>query len=277
MIDLTKFKPQLVGEGDLGIFLYNNDSVFVEPKIDGVRILCMKRGDEIRFFARSGAEWTKRFGDVGKEIAKSIHADNIILDGEMAVVKKGKVMSSNAVLQKKLPDDQKFVYFVFDVLQIGEHLLYKEPLLTRKQHLGLLIEDNEHLSHVPFFCTNTIVDIQEFYRKMIEKGVEGIVVKNCSAYHPGSRYNWLKKKPLRTIDLQVISRKERKDKLGWIYTLAEGEKIIGTASSKLDINNGQTVEVGYDIKYEKGNSYKLRFPKIIRVREDKSFDKITNK
>ena len=269
MIDLTKFKPQLVGEGDLGIFLYNNDGVFVEPKIDGVRMLCLKRGDEIRFFARSGADWTKRFGDVGKEIVKGIHADNIILDGEMAVVKKGNVLSSNSVLQKKLLKGQKFVYFVFDVLQIEEELLYKDPLLSRKQHLGLLIEENEHLCNVPFFCTNTIVDIQEFYKKMIEKGIEGIVVKNCSAYHPGSRYNWIKKKPLRTVDLQVISRKNRKDNNGWIYTLAEGEKIIGTASSKFDITNGQIVEVGYDMKYEKGNSYKLRFPKIIRVREDK--------
>ena len=54
--------------------------------------------------------------------------------------------------------------------------------------------------------------------------MEGIVVKNCSAHHPGTRYNWIKKKPLRTVDLEVISRKERKDNLGWIYTLAEGKK-----------------------------------------------------
>ena len=270
MIDLTKFKPQLVGEGDLGIFLYNNDGVFVEPKIDGVRILCLKRGDSIQFFARSGAEWTQRFEDVGSEIIKGIHGNNMILDGEMAVVENGKVLSSNAVLQKKLLPGRKFVYFVFDVLQIGEHFLYKDPLLTRKQHLGLLIEENEHLSHVPFFCTNTIVDIQEFYKKMIEKGMEGIVVKNCSAYHPGTRYNWIKKKPLRTVDLEVINRKERKDNLGWIYTLAEGETVIGTASSQLDIGNGQVVEVGYDLKYEKDDGgYKLRFPKILRVREDK--------
>ena len=173
------------------------------------------------------------------------------------------------MLQKNLPKGQKFVYFVFDVLQIGEHFLYKDPLLTCKQHLGLLIEENEHLSHIPFFCTNTIVDIQEFHKKMIEKGMEGIVVKNCSAYHPGTRYNWIKKKPLRTVDLEVIRRKERKDNLGLIYTLAEGETVIGTASSQLDIGNGQVVEVGYDMKYEKGDSFRLRFPKILRVREDK--------
>jgi len=269
MIDLTKFKPQLVGEGDLGIFLYNNDGVFVEPKIDGVRILCVKQGDEIRFFARSGNEWTRRFGNVGSKIIKGIHGNNMILDGEMAVVEKGKILSSNSVLQKKLPPGQKFVYFVFDVLQIGEHFLYKDPLLSRKQHLGLMIEENNHLSHVPFFCTNTIVDIQEFYTKMVKKGMEGIVVKNCKPYHPGSRYNWLKKKPLKTVDLEVISRKDRKDFNGWIYTLAEGKKLIGTASSKLDITNGQTVEVGYELKYPREDSYKLRFPKILRVREDK--------
>ena len=83
---------------------------------------------------------------------------------------------------------------------------------------------------------------------------------------PGSRYNWLKKKPLKTADLEVISRK---DLNGWIYKLAEGKKLIGTASSKLDISNGQTVEVGYELKYPNKDRYKLRFPKILRVREDK--------
>lgn len=99
--------------------------------------------------------------------------------------------------------------------------------------------------------------------------MEGIVVKNCLAYHPNFRCNWLKKKPLKTVDLEVISRKERKDTFGWIYTLAEGDKKIATASSQLDIGNGQVVEVGYDLKYEKEDGYKLRFPKILRVREDK--------
>ena len=175
MIDLTKFKPQLVGEGDLGIFLYNNEGVFVEPKIDGVRILCLKQGDSIKFFTRSGADWTKRFGTLKDEVIKGIHGNDMILDGEIAVVDKGKILSSNSVLKKELPPGQKFVYFVFDVLQIGEHFLYKDPLLSRKQHLGLMIEENKHLSHVPFFCTNTIVDIQEFYTKMIKKGMEGML------------------------------------------------------------------------------------------------------
>ncbi|MEK6974470.1 MAG: hypothetical protein AABW41_04515 [Nanoarchaeota archaeon] len=74
---------------------------------------------------------------------------------------------------------------------------------------------------------------------------------------------------MRTVDLTVIERRDRKDKLGWIYTMAEKDKIIGTATSQLDIQNGMVVEVAYDIKYPKEDSYKLRFPKILRIREDK--------
>ena len=51
--------------------------------------------------------------------------------------------------------------------------------------------------------------------------------------------------------------------------MAEKDKIIGTATSQLDIQNGMVVEVAYDIKYPKEDSYKLRFPKILRIREDK--------
>jgi DNA ligase-1 len=269
MIDLTKFKPQLVGEGDLGVFLFNNDGVFVEPKIDGVRIICQKQNGQIKLYARSSTEWTQRFTSVLQNISKGICGSNIILDGEMAVVQDGKVLSSNSVLQKQLPPGQRFVYFVFDIIQAGDIDMYKEPQLTRKQNLQFIIDENENICLVPFFCTNNIVDIQEFYKKIVQKNIEGIVIKNCSTYHQGQRYNWLKLKPLRTVDLKVIERKDRKDKLGWIYTLAENDKIIGTSSSTLDIQNGITVEVGYDIKYPKEDSYRLRFLKIIRIREDK--------
>ncbi len=269
MIDVTKFKPQLVGEGDVEVFLFNNDGVFVEPKIDGVRIICHKQNGQIKLYARSGTEWTQRFTSVLDNIAKGICGSNIILDGEMAVVKEGKVLSSNAVMQKQMQPGQKLVYFVFDILEAGDILMYKECQLTRKQNLQFAIEDNENICLVPFFCTNNIVDIREFYKNIVSKGIEGIVIKNCSAYHPGTRYNWLKLKPMRTVDLTIIERRDRKDKLGWIYTMAEKDKIIGTATSQLDIQNGMMVEVTYDMKYPKEDSYKLRFPKILRVREDK--------
>jgi len=71
---------------------------------------------------------------------------------------------------------------------------------------------------------------------------------------------------LRTVDLEVISREERKDKREGIYSLVDGENQIGTAS-KLDMENGQTVESGYDMKYPKEDNYKLRFSKILRIRE----------
>jgi len=269
MIDLTTFKPQLVGEGDVNIFLFNNDGVFVEPKVDGIRILCHKKNNEVKLYTRSGADWTKRFEIVLPKIIEGILGDDVIVDGELAVLQDGKILSSNSVLQKNLQQGQRLVYFIFDVLQIGEEMLFKEMQLTRKQSLRLLIEENENVCLIPFTCTNNIVDIQEFYKNVVSKGMEGIVIKNCKPYYPGDRYNWLKLKPLRTVDLTIISRKERKDSKGWIYTLAEDNKIIGTSSSNLEIDNGSLVEVGYDIKYPRPDGYKLRFPKILRIREDK--------
>ncbi|MGV8150866.1 MAG: hypothetical protein ACP5NV_04010, partial [Candidatus Woesearchaeota archaeon] len=135
MIDLTKFKPQLVGEGDVEVFLFNNDGVFVEPKIDGVRIICQKQNGQIKLYARSGTEWTQRFATILQNISKGICGSNIILDGEMAVMQDGKVLSSNSVIQKHLQPGQRFVYFVFDIIQAGDVDFYKEPQLTRKQNL----------------------------------------------------------------------------------------------------------------------------------------------
>ncbi|HHE36715.1 MAG TPA: hypothetical protein ENL16_02775, partial [Candidatus Woesearchaeota archaeon] len=70
MMDVTNFKPQLVGEGDVEIFIYNNDAVAVGPKVDGIRILLERKGDDLRFITRNGKDYSSRYESIVDDLKK---------------------------------------------------------------------------------------------------------------------------------------------------------------------------------------------------------------
>ncbi len=263
MIDLTTFKAQLVGEGNPEYFLYNNQVACIEPKIDGIRILLSKHEQGVKLFSRNGKEWTDKFPSILKALADELTAPSAVLDGELAVMRGKEFTCSKDVLKTTLEADERYVYFVFDVLEIGDAQLMDEPLVTRKQNLQLILNPRDVISLVPYTFVNNMEDVNILVRKAIEGGMEGIVLKNLSKYSQNSRYNWLKLKPMKTLDLTAVSREDRKDGKGWIYHLT-GEGVETKACSTLDIPVGAVAEVKYQAKFENA----LRFPQIIRIRDD---------
>lgn len=265
MINVTSFKPQLVGEGEVETFIYNNDAVALEPKIDGIRILLEKNGTEIKLITRNGKDYSSRYKSIAEDLRKGILPERIILDGEMAVLKKGKVAGSHRAIAKELFSDERFVFFVFDILEVDGNSLIESDYVTRRQHINFFVQENDGLNIVPNTFTNTIVDVERLYKKLIESGFEGIVIKNLESYKPNSRFNWIKMKPIRTIDVKIIEKKQTKDNKAWVYKyISENEK-TGTVMSSADYSIGSTIELSFN----KGDFEKLRFPRIIRVREDK--------
>ena len=265
MMDVTNFKPQLVGEGDVEIFIYNNDAVAVEPKVDGIRILLERKGDDLRFITRNGKDYSSRYESIVDDLKKGILSDNVVLDGEIAVVKDGKVLGSHRAISKRLFEGEKLVYFVFDILEVDGNSLIELDYVNRRLHIGLLIQENKSLSVIPNTFTNTIVDVQNLYKKFIKSGFEGIVIKNLEDYKPNSRFNWIKLKPIRTLDVRIIEKKKTKDDKAFVYRYITDDKKEGTVMSKKEYSIGAIIELSFN----KGNFEKLRFPRIVRVREDK--------
>ena len=269
-MNLTNFKPQLVGTGEADFFIYKNEVVVIEPKIDGIRIILEKKGKEIRLYSRNMRDWTERFNPILNKLLEGIKYENCILDGEMAVLKDKKFTSSNYIMKKTLGENEKYVYWTFDILEAGNDNLIECDLVTRKQHLAFGINPNENLLLIPYTIIDNTEDYENIYKNVLNKGGEGIVLKNFNPYAQGRSYNWLKKKPFETLDLTIISKKIKKDGKGWIYGLSDNEVKVGSACSVEDVDIGQVVEVKFEKKYEKQKGYSLRFPKILRVRNDLS-------
>lgn len=265
MMNVISFKPQLVGTGNIDYFLFNKEVVALEPKIDGVRCILHKKGDEIKLYSRQGKDWTERFKDIIPFLKDCFLCDEIVVDGEMTVLQDGQITTASTVLRKKLDKELKRVFFAFDVLQVGEEIITDLPLTHRKQHLNLLTQDTDHFHMVPTSYADNKDDVLSFYKKCIEQ-FEGIVIKDLGPYKQNSRYNWLKLKPIKTLDMKVIKKELTKDNKMYLYTLeGEGEKINRVISS-LNVPEGSTVEICYE--QNKGSPRK-KFPKILRRRIDK--------
>ncbi len=171
-------------------------------------------------------------------------------------------------MKNKLAKNEKYVYFAFDILEAGNDNLMECDIVTRKWHLAFGINPNENLSIVPHTIIDNDEDLEIIYKKVLENGGEGIVLKSFQEYNK-NKYIWIKKKPFETLDLEIVSKIERKDGRGWVYGLSDNNVKVGSTSFIKDFNIGQIVEIKYEKKYIKGNSYRLRFPKIFRLREDK--------
>jgi len=265
MIDPKKFRPQLVGTGNVDYFLFNKEVVAIEPKIDGVRCILYKKDDEIKLFSRQGQDWTERFRDIIPSLKDCLISSEMILDGEMAVLHNGEITTSSTVLRKDLDGGLKRVFFAFDILFVDGLELISSPLIQRKQHLELLTRDSESFHVIPTAYVDNKEDVLCFYKKCIER-FEGVVLKDLGAYCENSRFNWLKIKPIKTLDMKIINKERSKDDKMFLYSLeGDGEKLNRIISS-INVPIGCVVEIGFE--QNKGSERK-KFPKILRMREDK--------
>jgi len=311
-------KPQLA-------HLYEPDKVVypvrAEYKLDGSRLQIHKWGTRVWLFSRRGVEKSKTLPEV-VEIAQKFRAHSCIVDSEVvAIDANGKFMPFQALLERTVPQKPsseelkermrkiKVAIRAFDVLYVDGRELMGLPLSERRKHL-LKIVPSEYIVEGAE-CENE-VELLAFYEDALNKGLEGIIVKNLnSTYEVGRRtYTWLKLKPERdTIDCTIVKALYGKGKRAGLYSsflLAVRDpkerrlytigrvsnlpeqtlEALRTLVEKTRINEDNegvfvqpsiVVEATYqEIQKtdEYTSGYALRVPKIVRFRGDKKVEEI---
>jgi DNA ligase-1 len=198
--------------------------------------------------------------------------------------------------------------FLFDLIYLDGQSTVDLPLTRRREMLEGIADPSILADQV---ISDSVQKAEEIYHQALEKGHEGLILKNSmSVYAPGKRgKNWLKIKPvMETLDLAVIGAKwgegrrasflgsyrlacldEATSKLldiGWVATgltddaLAELTELF---RELILVQNGMEVElkpaVIFEVAYEEiqksqsySSGYALRFPRLVRVRDDKSLE-----
>jgi len=256
---------------------FNSPEYIGEPKYDGIRAIIEKRGRKIRILSRYGDDITEHFPQI-VEAAKKALKGNVRVDGEITVVgRKNKFEKIISVLKSKKPKKIAVRYHVFDILEIGDKRIYREPLLEkRKRLLKKKVKPNKIVKLTPYVLDPTIKD----YKKFLKEGYEGIVLKKIdSPYRFGKRtIDWIKVKPAKTIDARVVGlKKTSRGKMSFIIKDLKGRSLGLVSSAKLtteqrkmlidEILHGRKprVEVAGE---EITRHHKIRHPRIIRVRID---------
>src|SRR2546427_5865366 len=246
---------------DLSTWLLGNPLPSIcEPKLDGIRVFLFKSGEKLVLSSKHGGIYTPKGNPkVFAKVTEFVHAPHrMILDGEY------------------LTNDG---LFLFDILQVDDRDVRPLPLKERKKILREILKGTD--LEVNFKVAKTSREILSFKDEVVQKGGEGLVVKNpISTY--GQLNSWLKLKRYDTLDCFVIDYEETQEmkKTGiprsWYVGVYDGsgQRVnlgkVGSFVEKVDprqVTIGSVIEVRFQ---EVTDDMKLRAPFILRIRHDKT-------
>ncbi len=193
----------------------------VEQKYDGFRCQVHKDGRKVRIFSRRLENTTEMFPDLVDAAIQEIGAGSIILDGEAIAFNEdtGEFRPFQETIKRKRKHgiEEKAAslplhLFAFDILYLNGEDYMKEPYKRRREELEKLLKGNHIIVPSNRIVTTVPKELEGFFERSIEGGLEGIVAKDLeSRYKPGAReFSWIKMKRSYkgelsdTIDLVII-------------------------------------------------------------------------
>ena len=277
----------------------------LEPKLDGVRMLLVVNAKGVTTaFSRNGKVYPN-FGHIETQVAAQAKAflsknefkDGFVMDGEVTSDSFQALMKQARRKTKANATDA--VYNVFDILPLTAFSdgKWNAKLTVRLQcleHFRSLIDSMANVEYLPHLDVDLDTaagkdQLDRYARDNVMAGFEGIMIKNYDAPYECKRsMSWMKWKPTITVDLVVIDIEEgtgkNKGRTGALVCEGtdDGKLIKVNAGSGMSdeqrddywknkkIVIGQIVEVMADaITQSEDGSYSLRFPRLVRFRDDK--------
>lgn len=241
--------------------------VIVEPKLDGVRVVCLVKDGVARFYSRTGKLFpaVEHLGPRVVELVDTARSyvqngpsdetperakvrkgvwDYLGGDAGAAVALDGEIVSGS--FNKTVGDVRRSTeaavdaeYVIFDVLPLAEFLTHgamiMEPFTRRRTILTILAPEAGMVRRGELAYAKSVDEVQELYQSYRDRGLEGAIVKPVDDFYSKKRsYAWLKMKNEETEDLRII---------GW-YEGEEGTRLEGKFGGYIVDRAGVEVNVG---------------------------------
>jgi bifunctional non-homologous end joining protein LigD len=209
-----------------------------EIKWDGYRILARVAGGEAGLHTRKDQDYTERFENVAKELAKALKTPDAVVDGEVVALDEEGRPSFSAMQQGK--PGTPILYYVFDLLEVEGEPVIDLPLTERRARLRKLLDGRNRT--VKF--SEPFDDGQALYEAAKERRLEGIMGKKVdSRYIPGKRTrDWLKFKTHGEQELVIAGYTKGKGRREWSF----GSLVMGAYEADGSLRWVGNVGTGFD-------------------------------
>ena len=233
--------------------------VRVEPKLDGLRCIAVKKDGVVTFYTRNGTvlESMPKI----KAALEAAKYDNIVLDGEGMAADWNE--SASVMMSKTQKDDSNLYYNVFDAMPL-EDWVDQEGSLTYADRCKLVNEvvltcvdftqgSKARVRQVPHIMAQNEAQLKAFFAKCMNDGYEGVMLKTLDTYYEWDRSkNILKLKPVVTYEGCVVGwyegRKNTRNegKFGGFYVLLPNQVITRVGGGFNDALRAQIQLDGLD-------------------------------
>ena len=264
-------------------------------KIDGGRIIAIKKNGEVTFYTRAGQLY-EGLVDLEQEFLE-MFPDNICLDGEITLLNPGNLKSKEQYKEtmkivRRDGEKHGVRMLVFDMLPADDFLnqscsyIYEYRRAALETLFSCISPNFFSLLNNLYTGTDTN-EIQRILNAQIANGEEGIMINICDAMYEFKRSkSLLKVKKFKSCDLRVIDMErgtnKNSDRLGaFICEYKNGNTVkVGSGMSyeqRLDFWNnkdkyiGRIIEVSYFEETSNADGgLSLRFPTFKDARLDKN-------
>jgi DNA ligase-1 len=263
--------------------------VAVEPKFDGVRCIAIYKDQEVKFYSRTGKEFTQ-FERAAKALKDSVESFDqfqdmedggkypIVFDGEMMT---GEFNKTAGDIHRKNYQSEDSVFWMFEIMTMDQFDSgTPDPYKKRRARLQVFgaHADMDCIEIAPMYQVNSVDEIMAINADIQAKGGEGVIVKPFDGKYEKKRsFKWLKVKACETVDLNVHGFEPGTGKyegqIGAFLVDFNGVEVsVGSGltdairgMSEEDLKN-RLIEVQY---HEVTPDKSLRHPRFIRFRDDK--------
>ena len=284
--------------------------VLIEPKVDGVRTTSIVNEEEVRLFSRNGQSLDRFLTILQPGLSR---LGKGMYDGELTGPNYHALMTQ---VHRKHDDESavdldSIVYQIFEYLSLEDFSQkYSVVLLKDKRDFLLQLPESKHVRFDVILKGKICFkdEITALYEDFLLQGYEGAMIKNLFGTYEFKRSKfWLKRKPAREIDLEIVGVEEgsgkykgslgaliasleiveveegsgkNKDSLGALIASRSGEQVkVGIGFSdeqrvqlwkERDQLPGRQVEIKYqEMTQNSRGTRSLRFPVFVRLRDDK--------
>lgn len=224
---------------------------YASRKLDGVRCICIKKGDDVKFYARSGKPYLT-LGVLSEEI-RALQGD-FVLDGECCIVDENGDEDFQSIIKEIKRKDhtiQNPCYMVFDKLSLEDFFNGTSIRKFSDRQSDLIGVYGEHIEIVEQGQLNSNEDFEKWKQKAAMNDWEGIMIRKDTTYKGKRSDDMLKVKEFHDAEYKVVECHN-----GFLPWVEDGKRVEYECLSHITImHKGNGVSVGSGFSKEQRMYY----------------------